>query len=91
MYEKDSKIPKSPYGYGCAKVNDPSTWSDYAAAKKTATEMNYEGIGLILANGICGIGIDAKKTDSNGYAKEILDRFSDIAKPCTKGLMIIIN
>lgn len=56
-----TKIPYNPKTGGKAQSNDPSTWIDFNFALEKSN--NYSGIGLMFADGICGIDIDNKNDD----------------------------
>jgi len=56
---KQTKIPYNPHTGGRAQSNNPTTWSDFNFAQSKSD--NYNGLGFMFADGICGIDIDNKK------------------------------
>jgi len=67
---KKTKPPINPHTGKLAKSNDPKTWADFNSAQRAAA--NYEGVGFMFADGICGIDIDNKAADPQ------LDKQADI-------------
>jgi putative DNA primase/helicase len=65
--ERDGKKTKVPYqftGYK-AQSNNPNTWSSYEQVVKAASK--YDGIGIMFANGLCGIDLDHHSDTQNDY------------------------
>ena len=62
--QRDGKLTKPPFNPttgGYAKSDNPDTWADFHFAQGKSA--NYEGIGFMFADGICGIDIDNKTGD----------------------------
>ena len=56
---RKTKIPKNPHT-GCnAKSNDSTTWGTFHDAITAQTRYCFDGIGIMLTDGLCGIDIDA--------------------------------
>lgn len=53
------KVPKNPHNGYNAKPNDPSTWGTYEECLEGQRRYICDGIGIMLADGLCGIDIDA--------------------------------
>lgn len=62
---KIKKIPINPYTGGQAQSNNPGTWAEYEAAQAAAP--NYNGIGLMFANGYFGVDIDSAEAAIEEY------------------------
>ena len=66
-----------------AKVNDPSTWTDFDTAVAAATRMKMEGIGLMVSadDGLTGLDLDHVIDPATGeldpLAIEVLERFAN--------------
>ena len=60
---KKTKIPYNPHTGGKAQSNNPDTWTDFYFAKSKCD--NYDGIGFMFTDGICGIDIDNKTNNPN--------------------------
>ena len=56
---RKTKIPKNPHTGGNAKSNDSTTWGTFHDAITAQTRYCFDGIGIMLTNGLCGIDIDA--------------------------------
>lgn len=69
---KFDKIPYNPAGYR-AKANDPNTWADYETAAAAAGRGLYDGIGIELDNGICGIDLDHVVNPDGSLTAEAAD------------------
>ena len=62
---KNDKLPYNPATGQAAKVNDITTWTTFDTAVQAVQRGTYDGIGIMLYGGICGIDID-HCIDSNG-------------------------
>jgi primase-polymerase (primpol)-like protein len=60
-----TKIPYNPKTGNKAQSNNPSTWTDFDFANEKS--INYDGIGFMFADGICGIDIDNKTGNPEFY------------------------
>ena len=59
---KPTKPPFNPMTGGYAKSDNPDTWADFNSAHGKSAD--YEGVGFMFADGICGIDIDNKTGDA---------------------------
>ena len=92
-----AKVPKNPHCGQCARIDDPTTWGTYEDCLKAQAICKYEGIGIVFANGVCGIDIDAinHNTDQetvNPLAKELCEQFKGTyieKSPSGKGYHIL--
>lgn len=55
---KTTKVPKNPHTGKNAQSNNADTWSGFEKAVEAAKEYNFDGVGLMFANNVCGIDID---------------------------------
>ena len=55
---RPTKVLYSPQTGKPAKSNAAATWGTLAAAQKALTTGKYEGLGIVLTNGLCGIDLD---------------------------------
>jgi hypothetical protein len=55
---KKTKVPYNPKTGGKAQSNNSDTWADFNFAQSKSAD--YNGIGFMFADGICGIDIDNK-------------------------------
>ena len=49
------KLPKNPHTGGNAKSNDSTTWGTYSDAHVAQVKYSFDGIGIMLTDGVCGI------------------------------------
>lgn len=87
------KIPKNPKTGGNAQSNNPSTWASYELAEKRRPQ--FDGIGFMFNNGVCGIDID--KCDSDPERKQaaedmiqLMDSYTEYS-PSGNGYHIIFR
>ena len=83
-YEKkngrNTKVPYNPRNGQRAKVDDPSTFSDYATAARRVAEGRFDGLGIMVSNDIGAIDIDHCIRDDGSLtdiATDILSTFKD--------------
>jgi primase-polymerase (primpol)-like protein len=99
---KNGKLTKEPFQTTNkhAKVNDPTTWTDFETAK-AANNGNFNGIGFMFAedDGFTGIDIDAIKDKDgnqitkiiesgkivNDFAQKIVDQFASYTEITQSG------
>ena len=79
---RKTKLPINPHNGQCAKTNDPNTWGTHDEARKAISRYNADGLGIILAQGLCGIDIDAighgtEAEKINPLAEEVRIMFGD--------------
>ena len=91
---KKTKVPRQPNG-DYARVNDPSTWVDYATAQAALPSGRFAGVGIVLGDGLVGVDIDCKDYKGDGIppiVREILDRFPSYAEisPSDRGFHILL-
>ncbi len=83
-----NKIPKDPKTGQIAKVNEPTTWSDYKTAVNGVKKHGFDGISFALTNGIFGVDVDHAIIDGK-LTQEIrdiittLDSYSEINSSMT--------
>ena len=61
---KRGKVPINSRTGGNAMSDNPQTWNYFQMAK--AQIGRYDGVGLMFANGVCGVDIDG----TDGHTKE---------------------
>lgn len=86
-----TKVPYSALGTATGTNNKyRNTWTTYNKAKENIS--NYDGVGLIFDNGICGIDIDKRSLDDE-VTKDILTMFDTYAEisPSKNGLHILFK
>ena len=83
-YEKrggrQTKVPYNPRNGQRAKVDDPSTFADYATAARRVAEGRFDGLGIMVSNDIGAIDIDHCLRDDGtltDIASDILTTFKD--------------
>ena len=83
-YEKrngaKTKVPYNPRTGALARVNDPSTFADFASAMKTYAMGGWDGIGFRVSEGIGAIDIDhciREDGSLNDVAASVLGIFTD--------------
>ena len=91
---KKTKVPFQPDGRP-AKANDPTTWVDYFTALNAFRRGGFDGLGVILGDGLAGIDIDYKNHEGDGIPPEVqavLNRFASYAElsPSGKGIHILL-
>lgn len=74
------KLPKNPHTGGNAKSNDSTTWGTYSDALLAQVKYSFDGIGIMLTDGVCGIDIDAlnhgeRNESVNPIEKEVCSMF----------------
>lgn len=74
------KLPKNPHTGGNAKSNDSTTWGTYSDALVAQVKYSFDGIGIMLTDGVCGIDIDAlnhgeRNESLNPIEKEVCSMF----------------
>ena len=88
-----TKIPKNPRTGRNAQSSNPYTWADFITAEKQSA--NYDGLGFMFADGICGIDIDNKTNnpDLEKHAQEIINFFDTYTEhsPSGTGFHIIFK
>jgi hypothetical protein len=85
---RPTKVPYSVNGRK-AKSTDPSTWATRAEAERVCEERKYDGIGIILGDGLGGVDLDSCRDPETGeltrWAQEILDGFHSYAEISPSG------
>jgi len=91
---KPTKVPKNPATGRNAKSNDPRTWSTFADA--VAAAPGYDGIGIMFADGLCGVDLDHCRDPQTGelqdWAAEVvaeLDSYTE-ASPSGTGVHVLV-
>lgn len=89
---KKKKVPISPRGGIFAKSNDDSTWDTFERAVEGEERLHADGIGLMFANGICGVDIDhcIDGGELSHMAQEIVDTLQSYAEISPSGTGIHI-
>lgn len=91
---KFDKIPYNPKTGGKAMSNNRSTWADFKTALAAVDKFSFDGLGIMFADGLCGIDIDGcidEKGNLSPLARdilEIMDSYSEYS-PSGKGLHIL--
>lgn len=70
---KHDKLPYNPATGQAAKVNDITTWTDFTTASSATERGTYDGIGIMLYGGVCGIDIDHCIDESGTPTAEAAD------------------
>jgi len=95
--ERDGKLTKVPYDVRTgrkASSTDPATWTDFETA--LATSGAYDGIGIVLGDGLAGMDLD-NSVDESGtlkpWAREIVDRLDSYTErsPSGQGVKVILR
>lgn len=101
-YELDArgdwtKPPCRVRGRGRASTTDPRTWATFAEARAAYEKGGFDGIGVVLTNGIAGIDPD-HAIDGDGaikpWAAEVLDKFKGTYRersPSGEGFRIFVH
>jgi hypothetical protein len=88
---KWTKPPIDPHTGRLAKCDDPTTWGtlDAAVGACTAHPGEYDGIGVMLGDGLAGIDMDRVRVDSTGalepWADEMVRRLNSYAEVSPSG------
>lgn len=95
--ERDGKPTKVPYNARTgkrAKSNDPNTWATFADA--VAAAPRYDGVGIMFAEGLCGVDLDHCRDPKTGelepWAAEVvaeLDSYTE-ASPSGTGVHVLV-
>lgn len=94
---RKAKVPKNPYNGYNAKTNDPTTWGTYDDCMRARLKYGFDGVGIILTDGLCGIDVDAlnhgsDKESENPIAQDLLKLFKGTYaeySPSGKGVHIL--
>ena len=95
--EKLGKYDKIPYNAktgGKAMSNNKSTWADFNTALAATTKYSFDGLGIMFANGLCGIDIDGCVDEQGNLSPlaqgiiSIMNSYSELS-PSGKGLHIL--
>lgn len=92
-----TKVPKNPNNGQNARVNDSSPWGTYSQCLTAKAQYGFDGIGIVFADGVCGIDIDAinhhsDTAENNPLSDKIHEMFSDTymeTSPSKKGVHIL--
>ncbi|MES4787280.1 MAG: hypothetical protein C4294_17355, partial [Nitrospiraceae bacterium] len=89
-----TKVPYRPDGEK-ASVSDPTTWADWDSVCEAYKSGDFDGIGFVLGDGLCGIDVDWKNLDTADVppeARAILERFKSYAEwsPSGKGFHVLL-
>lgn len=99
-YELDGKgkwtKPPCASGGGRASTTNPDTWATFDAVRKRYDRGGFDGIGIVLTNGIAGIDVDKCINDDEieAWAVETLDRFPNTYRersPSGRGYHILTH
>ena len=76
---KVSKVPYSPLTGKPAKTDAPETFSNFKDAAKALETGKYDGLGILVANGVAAFDIDhcLENGQQNELAASILGEFKD--------------
>ena len=92
---KSTKVPLNAISGNFAKVDDPSTWTDFSTAIVGCCKYECAGLGLVLGNGIFGVDLDnhgeMPQEDFDSLAEEFinaLDSYTEYSQS-GKGIHII--
>src|SRR6056297_2194499 len=93
---KMTKIPIDPNTGGCAKTNDPNTWSSHIKAFVYARDNNLEGVGFVFTEDDPYVGIDLDNCIDGSLsptAEQLVKRLNSYTEisPSGKGLHIIVK
>ena len=91
---KATKVPYQPDGRP-ARVNDSTTWTDYESAREALERGKFDGLGIVLGDGLAGLDLDWKNHDGDGTpveAETVLGRFASYAElsPSGRGCHILL-
>ena len=93
---KMTKIPIDPNTGGCAKTNDPNTWSSHIKAFVYARDNNLSGVGFVFTEDDPYVGIDLDNCIDGSLsptAEQLVKRLNSYTEisPSGKGLHIIVK
>lgn len=74
-----TKIPYRADGQGKASVTDPATWAALPVARAAYERGGFDGVGIVLTNGIAGVDADKCVADDGEiepWAADLLARFA---------------
>ncbi|MDG4562965.1 MAG: DUF927 domain-containing protein [Candidatus Competibacter sp.] len=95
---KETKVPYQPTG-ARARVDDPSTWSDFATVVEACGRFGFSGVGFVLTadDPFSGIDIDGCLNPETGELDPVaakivaaLPTYSEIS-PSGRGLRLFVN
>lgn len=97
LVERDGRKTKIPFQADGqpAKCNDPATWTDFPTAYEALKRGGFNGLGIMLGDGLVGIDLDWKGWTGAGVPQEvqaILRRFDSYAEwsPSWRGAHILL-
>jgi hypothetical protein len=83
-----SKVPYQPNG-ARANTNDPETWSDFATVQALYKSGKYDGVGIVLGDGLVGIDLDDCRDPETGnieqWALDIVDGLASYSEVSPSG------
>jgi hypothetical protein len=86
--DKPTKVPYSTSGKK-ASSTDPATWATYSDARRACEARGYDGVGIVLGDGLGGIDLDGCRNPETGeltpWARKILDGFRSYAEVSPSG------
>lgn len=86
-----TKVPKNPHTSNNASSTNPATFADYETARACMTASNFDGVGVGVFDGLCGVDIDHcinENGELSAMASEIIeamDTYTEIS-PSGTGL-----
>jgi putative DNA primase/helicase len=92
-----TKVPYRSDGRGKASSTDPRTWSTFAAALELIMEQSYDGVGIVLGDGLAGCDLDGCVHPITGVihpaALEIIDALDSYAEisPSGTGVKVFLR
>ena len=101
--QRDGRITKVPYDALTnhrAESNNRSTWSPFETAVHTLENSNYDGLGIMLSDGLVGVDLDdveeeIKEYQAGGYniVTDFVERLQSYAEisPSGTGIHIIVR
>jgi hypothetical protein len=89
--ERGGRKTKVPYATTGRKASstDPATWATYEDAIRVCGARGYDGVGIVLGDGLGGVDLDGCRNPDTGeltpWARKILDEFRSYAEVSPSG------
>lgn len=87
---KYDKIPKNPHTGGNASTSNPNTWASFEVAHQAMGAYGFDGLGVVLGDGLMGVDIDGIDINDS-IVHEVISTLNSYAEisPSGKGIHVI--